>query len=46
MNETIAAILQAHRAGTATPADTVARTFARMWRKNVIGPPALGAGHS
>jgi allophanate hydrolase len=30
MNETIAAILQAHRAGTATPAETVARTFARI----------------
>jgi allophanate hydrolase len=30
MNETIAAILQAHRAGAATPTETVARTFARI----------------
>ena len=30
MNETIAAILQAHRAGVTTPAETVARTFARI----------------
>ncbi len=30
MNETVAAILQAHRAGTITPAETVARTFARI----------------
>jgi allophanate hydrolase len=30
MNETIAAILKSHRAGTATPAETVARAFARI----------------
>ena len=30
MNETIAAILQAHRAGATTPTETVARTFARI----------------
>ncbi len=30
MNETIAAILQAHLAGTTTPAETVAHTFARI----------------
>ena len=34
MNETIAAILQAHRAGTTTPAETVARTFARIRAHN------------
>ena len=28
--ETVADILAAHRAGTATPADTVARSFARI----------------
>ena len=30
MSETIAAILEAHRAGTQSPAETVARTFARI----------------
>ena len=30
MTETIAEILQAHRTGTATPADTVARSYARI----------------
>src|ERR1700759_884726 len=30
MNETIAAILKSHRAGTTTPAETVARAFARI----------------
>ena len=30
MIETVAAIVDAHRAGTTTPADTVARTFARI----------------
>src|SRR6476659_1279571 len=34
MNETIAAILQAHRAGTTTPAETVARMFARIRAHN------------
>jgi allophanate hydrolase len=34
MNETIAAILQAHRAGATTPAETVARTFARIRTHN------------
>ena len=30
MSETVAAIVQAHRAGTQSPAETVARTFARI----------------
>ena len=30
MSETVAAILEAHRAGTQSPAETVARTFARI----------------
>jgi allophanate hydrolase len=34
MNETIAAILQVHRAGATTPAETVARTFARIRAHN------------
>jgi allophanate hydrolase len=34
MNETIAAILQAHRAGATTPTETVARTFARIRAHN------------
>ena len=34
MTETVAAIVNAHRAGTASPAETVARTFARIKAHN------------
>ena len=34
MNETVAAIVAAHRAGTTTPAQTVARSFARIREHN------------
>ena len=34
MTETVAAIVNAHRAGTQNPADTVARTFARIAAHN------------
>ncbi len=34
MTETVAAIVAAHRAGTASPADTVARSFARIRAHN------------
>ena len=38
MTETIAAIIEAHRSGTATPAETVARAFARI---RAHGDPAV-----
>ena len=38
LTETIAEIVQAHRTGTATPADTVARSYARI---RAHGDPAM-----